>query len=115
MDINMSMNPSDIGSLVVLPVIFLVICIIRSRKPQGSIIFGLIAVVAGALELIYVSAGALFVVGLLLNPNPPSLNGTTSLDYYGLTLFLPILVVIATASLALGTWSLAMKAKQNVR
>jgi hypothetical protein len=99
----------DILFLFVIPIIILFGCIIKSmRKPQFSVTYAIIAVVAGTFELTYVSAVSLYIVVSL-----GYLKSSFSLDFYGLTLFSPILIVISLVSISFGVWLLANKTNSS--
>lgn len=92
--------------LVVIAVFFSVIFAIRSRNPKERDAMGKILIVIGAFELFVTSAGYLLVFRLRNSPN-------FTPDYYGLTLFLPLIIILAIASIAYGTRLLSNK-KQTV-
>jgi hypothetical protein len=81
--------------VVVIAVIFLVFFVFRSRNAKEKVAIGIILIVVGAFELFAISAGYLLVFRLANSPN-------FTLDYYGLTVFLPLIIIVAIASIAFG-------------
>ncbi len=90
---------------VLLAAIFSIIFIVNSKRyPKDRVAYGIILIVIGAFELFVIAAGYRFAYSLRNNPNYHP-------DYYGQTVFLPLIIVIAIASIAYGTWLLSIKSK----
>lgn len=93
---------NDVFWVVIAALFSLIFAVNASRYPKDRVGYGIILIVIGAFELFLISAGYLLAFRLRNSPN-------FTPDYYGLTAFLTLIIVIAIVSIAYGTRLLSTK------
>ena len=106
------MNAVDLQDtyLVIILFVILVIGFLRSLEPKIRVSVGVVLVSIGAGELALFSFGSLLQIRSLAYPEP---NSHFYPDYYGLTLFSPLIILLALATIGYGTWCLARVAQNT--
>lgn len=99
----MAINWND-AFWVAIAAIILLVGFVRSKDPKNRVSTGIALTIIGALELALVLVG--YVLAFLSRTNPNFYP-----DYYGQTVFLPLVIILAIASIVYGTWLLSKKSK----
>ncbi len=96
--------------IVVAAAVILAMGITWSRDPKFKIRSALVLIDIGAVELALVAAGSFSAILTIVNPRP----GVRFIpDYWGLELFLPLVIAFALASVGYGTWCLARNVQKS--